>query len=346
MKRAVLAAISSLAAAAPVAAQTPAGTNAYPSLDPAAIADWLQRESDLAPDQVVAVSPSAVTAVVASSAGTASADYQVKLRALALAPDAVARSGAAAWEMSLEVDCVHGKVRVGPTFGYADRRASGQSAALAPGDAVWRSPRPGTQLDSVLRASCDAKFARPLAGFGRRSAARAPIPVAASKRPEAPPVRLAAIPPILTPVALPSQAPALQESTPQRLLAAPVRLAAIAPLPMAPAPAPAATEAAVAQDAVARAPARSASESRAGASRATVQVISSPDADEARARLRRLDARFHAEMAQLSTRVEPATVHGRAVYRGMVGGFASRADAAAFCDTLRSAGQACLLRWG
>jgi cell division protein FtsN len=110
--------------------------------------------------------------------------------------------------------------------------------------------------------------------------------------------------------------------------------------------APAATQAAGEQAAVARPTlVRRAPEPKAGASRVTVQVISSPDPDEARARLERINTRFHAAMEALSTRVEPATVRGRPVYRGMVAGFASRAEAAAFCETLKSAGQACLLHW-
>jgi cell division protein FtsN len=44
------------------------------------------------------------------------------------------------------------------------------------------------------------------------------------------------------------------------------------------------------------------------------------------------------------TRVEPAQVQGRTVYRGIVTGFASRTDALGFCKTLQRAGQDCLAR--
>ncbi len=43
-------------------------------------------------------------------------------------------------------------------------------------------------------------------------------------------------------------------------------------------------------------------------------------------------------------RIEPVSVNGQTLYRTALTGFASRADAARFCDSLRNAGQTCFVR--
>ncbi|HTI67435.1 MAG TPA: SPOR domain-containing protein [Caulobacteraceae bacterium] len=54
---------------------------------------------------------------------------------------------------------------------------------------------------------------------------------------------------------------------------------------------------------------------------------------------------FPGPMAGKSKRVEPVTRDGQApLYRGLIGGFASREAAQAFCNTLKAAGRTCLVR--
>jgi hypothetical protein len=116
------------------------------------------------------------------------------------------------------------------------------------------------------------------------------------------------------------------------------------PQPLSPSPPPARprpvapSASAFAQDVTAREPASPASRGR-----AAVQVVSSPRPEETRQVLARLQDRF-ASAAGLQTRVEPAQVRGRTVYRGVIAGFGSRDQAQAFCDTLKRQRQDCLAR--
>lgn len=51
------------------------------------------------------------------------------------------------------------------------------------------------------------------------------------------------------------------------------------------------------------------------------------------------------DMAGRTKRVEPVTTDaGATLYRAYIGGFSSRADAAAFCAKLKSAGKSCLVK--
>jgi hypothetical protein len=76
----------------------------------------------------------------------------------------------------------------------------------------------------------------------------------------------------------------------------------------------------------------------------TVQVVSSPDADDSRLRLRQLRIHFGAAFEGRETRIETAQVRGRTVHRGVVAGFASRGEAASFCGDLQRGGQPCFVR--
>jgi hypothetical protein len=107
----------------------------------------------------------------------------------------------------------------------------------------------------------------------------------------------------------------------------------------APAPAPAAAtfaENATAEETPSAAPART--------GRWVVQVVSSPDVADAHHTLATLQGRYSETLQTLETRVEPAQVRGRTVYRGVVAGFASSGEASEFCATLKRDGRDCLAR--
>ena len=159
--------LAGVLAAAAVTAQI------YPAqLDRESLTAWL-REAEMAPEQVVAVSASAATALVEHTT-EGKGRVQVRLRALALTPDAARRSGVTAWEMPLEIDCPGRQVRPGETTGYPARTSMADGVALAPGETEWRRPNPGTTLESAWRAVCDAGFRPPLAAeIGR--VAKAPV---------------------------------------------------------------------------------------------------------------------------------------------------------------------------
>jgi hypothetical protein len=78
--------------------------------------------------------------------------------------------------------------------------------------------------------------------------------------------------------------------------------------------------------------------------RSAVQVISSPVEADTRRSLDGLRSRLGDRFAGLEARIEPAQVRGHTVYRGVVAGFSTHAEAAAFCQTLKGKGQDCLTR--
>lgn|GEM_PF-3247977 len=158
----------------------------YPAvLDAPSITAWLRQSRDVAPEQVVAVGPSAVTAIIDRLPG-ADGRFEVRLRALALTPAAASRSGVAAWEMPLQVECRTGEVRAGATTGYPSRGSRDDEITLTSGEASWRKPAPGTALAGALRAVCDPGFRPPLGATTRRIAEAAK---AAPRHPAAAPVR-------------------------------------------------------------------------------------------------------------------------------------------------------------
>lgn len=122
---------------------------------------WLQRETDILPNQVVAVTPQALTAVMSSvSAGDDQAPRLV-IRSEALTSEVVARAGAMSWQMTLSADCQGRRVKLGETIGYPQRNLLGGRRSLRPADADWRAPGPGTALEHAWRAACEPGFGGP-----------------------------------------------------------------------------------------------------------------------------------------------------------------------------------------
>lgn len=270
-------------------AQAPSPPAAFPrSLERQPLLDWLRRETDITPGQVVAVGASAVTAIVSIFPAANGPGPRVVIRAEATDRAAAARDGALSWHVSLNADCDRRRVQLGETTGYRERNLLGERWMLRPAEPDWRTPEPGTPLESVWRAVCEPGFRRPLE-VARLDTAQGPIPTA------------------------PREPPQVRSAPPD------------------PASEPPPAE-----------PARSVSQPRAPASGASVQVLASPSEAAARAAL----ARLGPELDGRSGRVERAQVQGRTWYRAIITGFENRAEAGRFCETLRSAGQACFVRPG
>jgi hypothetical protein len=123
------------------------------ALDMATVQDWLRRETNTTPDQVVAISPSAATRIM-SIEEPAPGRRRAQVEAQALSAQAAARTGVLTWRMPLDVDCGSGRVKLGPTVGYASRRGVGPAVPLRAADAVWREAPAGTQLDFLRKAAC------------------------------------------------------------------------------------------------------------------------------------------------------------------------------------------------
>lgn len=167
---------------------------AFPaSLDREPLLFWMQRETDILPERVVAVTPQALTSIVSTFPASAGQPPRVIIRAEALNAETFARTGSLSWHVSLSADCTGQRVRLGETTGYPQRNLLGERRQLREAETEWRPPGRGTALESAWRAACEADFKGP---FGARSvrvaqeaapaAASAPEPSKAAPKPAAP----------------------------------------------------------------------------------------------------------------------------------------------------------------
>lgn len=154
----------------------------------------------------------------------------------------------------------------------------------------------------------------------------------------------------------PTEAPALRPTLPT-VAPAPVGPASAAksePLPSAPKAAPAPKAAALPKEAappaVAKAtpaptaPAVAAAKVPPPTSAAAVQIGAFSSTALADAGWNKLARDLPGDMLGKTKQVEKVDRDGTTLYRALVGGFASRADAVTFCDTLRAKGEACTVR--
>jgi hypothetical protein len=174
----MLAGAALAALCAPARAEPPA---AFPAtVDRAGLTTWLKQETDITPAQVIAVSPSAVTAVLGTIETRVPDGIRMALRAEAIDPKVSDREGVLSWHMLVEVDCPGRKLRQGPTTGYVGRNLLGEGRQIRPGSEAWVAPPPGAQLENVWRAACEAGFQRPLAPPRFFSIAQVATPTAAA----------------------------------------------------------------------------------------------------------------------------------------------------------------------
>jgi cell division septation protein DedD len=292
------------------------------SLEREPLLAWLQRETDITPERVVAVTPQALTAIVSTFPAGGGQGPRVVIRAEALNGETFARTGALSWHVSMSADCDGHRVRLGDTTGYPQRNLLGERRVLRAAEGEWRRPEPGTALDNAWRAACDAKFRGPFQADAMRVAqadAPAPAPQAAPPQPP-PPAAVATPPPQRTApppkVVAAKPAPASSRPPPPKPPSAKPAPSKPTPLPIAPALRPAAP---------------------ATAGGLSVQIGAFPDQSSANAALARLgDGQSHA--------TEAAVVGGRTWYRAVVGGFGSAEAASRYCAARKSKGGVCFVR--
>lgn len=179
---------------------------------------WLERETDILPRQVVAVTPQALTSVVSSFPAGGGAGPRVVIRAEALSPETQARTGALSWHVSLNADCAKRRVKLGETTGYPERNLIGERRILRAAETEWRQPEAGTALDHAWRAACEPAFAGPFSSANVKLAATEafpsspgmppPLPMSASEpATPGPPVKLVKVrtaPPTAAPAPRPA----------------------------------------------------------------------------------------------------------------------------------------------
>jgi len=143
---------------------------------------------------------------------------------------------------------------------------------------------------------------------------------------EASPIRpVPTAPPAPAPAARPAAAPTTAVAS-----AAPIRPAVPAAAPATPAVA-----------AVAPKPVPAAAPAAGGA---LVQIGAYSSTALADRGFSEVSAAFPGQMSGKSTRVETLARDGKTLYRGLIGGFANRGAAQAFCETLKASGRVCLVR--
>ncbi|MDZ4372628.1 MAG: hypothetical protein U1C74_14555, partial [Phenylobacterium sp.] len=182
-KLAGLAAIVAVAGAGAAAGQD---APVFPvSLERESLLLWLQRETDIMPDRVLAVTPQAITSVVSTFPSGGGNGPRVVIRAEALSAETQMRTGALSWHVSMQADCQGRRIRLGETTGYPRRNLLGERMLLRAAEADWRAADRGTALDSAWRAACEPGFKGPFQAG----------PVQVAKPDAGPPVAPAPAPP-------------------------------------------------------------------------------------------------------------------------------------------------------
>jgi hypothetical protein len=294
-------------AAAVAAASAPAWSQTAPITYPPSralgdVAAWLQRDTPLAPSQVVDISPQAITAVTSASPMGETRGFLANISSEAVDPEMLAHDGIASWSIPVEVDCDKRAVRLGVMTGYRSRDLRSDARVVREADSGWVTPSAVAPLGAVIKALCDRDFHRPLVGRLKTSAPEPkPARPTVTAKADAPP---------------PALRPALRPATP----APPPPAASAKPKPAKPTSAPAA------------------------GGGVAVQIGASPSLPDIQGLLARFKKKFASDLGGRATSVATVEVDGKTVNRALVSGFASAAEANAFCKTLSAAGQACFIR--
>lgn len=303
------------------------------SLDRGVLTTWLRGNTDLDPGNVISVSPANIIGLMAvkriESAPTR--QYSVQIRSEVISVETIREAGNSSWAADVSVDCQTRKGKVNRILDFPQRNLKG-AAREAGGSAEWVTPPAGTHLYTVVSAICDAGFKRPLATTQMAAAPQPTRPPASAQQPARPPAsaqqpaQQPARPPASAPMATAPRAPQPRPVTPPPVQQAspsqPRPQAQPQPQPQAPAPTQPVR--------MARSP-------------AAVQIGAvSTDAQAAQA-LRSVLGRFDsAQVLSASTaRVES---NGKVLFRALIHGFPSVADARAFCATYKSTGKDCIVR--
>lgn len=141
-----------------------AQTTSFPAaLEREALLVWLQRETDILPDQVVAVTPQALTSIMSRFPAGAGSGPRLVIRAEALSPELQSRTGALSWHVSVTANCQTGQIRLGETTGYSQRNLLGERKVLRAAETAWRKPEAGAAVAQAWRAACQPGFMGPFA---------------------------------------------------------------------------------------------------------------------------------------------------------------------------------------
>ena len=275
------------------------------------VATWLQRDTPIQLGQVVDVGPSAITAVTSAAPMGQPRGFLAGISSEAIDPEILGHESIASWNIPVEVDCDRRVVRLGAMTGYKTRDLKTDGKVVREPDTNWVTPVSTAPLGAVVRSLCDRDFKRPFSGKRFATAPTRPAPTHQA------PTRLAeAAPP----------PPALRP--------------ALAPAKAAPPPKP---EADAAEPDMAKPEVAKADPPKGGGSVA-VQIGAAPSKPDIEAMLARFRKAHAADLGGLKTEVATVQSDGKTVNRALIQGFASNAEAGAFCKKLEASGQACFIR--
>lgn len=132
------------------------------SFDRLTLLEWLTSETQVQPGDVVSVSASDLISLQRADR-VLSLDGELlvlDLHAEVLSSQLADEQGYLSWSARLAVDCTGERVQMLSVTQFLQRDLGGVSRS-APVDVEWIKPDAGTQLASVLRASCDPSAERP-----------------------------------------------------------------------------------------------------------------------------------------------------------------------------------------
>ena len=319
-----LAALALASAAAPLVASAQPAADFPTAIDIPTLAAWLPYNTDLALPQVVSIGGGRVIAIVDGRPSAASPDLgTITIRTELVDRTQAAQAKALSETQDIEIDCANVRAKAGPMRQYAGRNLTG-AMKTQPGWASWASAPPSTTLGRMIEAACNPNFRGVFvaAGLAAQPPGK-PGPVAAPKVAAAPAAPQAAL-------KLPRVATAPETELP----AARASRAAPKPAAVAEAPAPEPTAA----------PAPPAPAADGGLGRHLVQISASRKRPEAEGTLAAYRKKYPDRMSGRPAAVEETTVLDQTFYRVLIGGFASSADANAFCDLHKTTGGDCLTR--
>ena len=304
------------------------GAVTYPaSLERADLLAWMKRDTDIAPESVVAISPLAIIAIMQTQPITTPQGYEVTVRAEIIDPTFVRDEHLLSWHATIKLACRDRTVSVGEATGHGERNLLGEGHPVQVTATGWRPVVPDSMQGQIWSARCDRSFVGPLADDPAASAAPIATSPEVPRRPAPAPVAPPPAPAAIAPTARP---------TPPPVAATPLRMT---PQPEAtPARPPRATP-----QAAPVAAARSAAPTPAGVN-GSVQILASPVAAEAQHALAALRAKLPEAMAGLRTEVVPVQTGTVVRHRAIVSGFRAPGDATRFCRQLTAAGGTCFVR--
>ncbi|WP_296597099.1 SPOR domain-containing protein [Phenylobacterium sp.] len=274
---------------------------------------WLARTTDLRPSQVVLIGPDSIYSLEPLGAPLPTGEVMVLVRTEPLTDDWRALHGFTSWDANLLIDCPQRRVRVIRSATYPLRNRAGKpSPQASDGQAV--SPLRNEPAAQLVAAACDADYVWPLRS-GRAQRASAPQgPVA---------------PPKTTPVAeaptqaIPTEGPPMRSRPPPAVTAsAPLEIV----LPTAPM--------VVAQDSTPK------------PSGWALQLALGPSQDGADRAVKAARKALGPPAKHLVGWTSSSAEGEVQTYAGLLGGFGTFVAASAACESLKRAGQDCVVQKG